>query len=135
MNRMTQAMLTLALMTAPFAVLGFEGDIISTGNLSYENALVELEPMAGDEGKLMFTVYVNTHSVSFEFFDFQASTTLFVNGKEFKPESVPDLYGHHNEGLMVFDFNEDIETDVKVVIRDMANEPIREYTWPVPTEQ
>lgn len=114
------------------SLYAFEGELISTGDMSMDNALVELEPKPFNAGELVFTLYVNTHSVSFEFFDLQDSTTLYVNGRQLKPVRVPSLYSHHNEGELVFELSEDIETDVRVVIVDMAGEATREFYWPKP---
>lgn len=123
--------LLLLVTLASTAAFSFEGELQGTGNLGYENALVELEPKSFKGGQLVFTMYVNTHSVNFEFFDLQASTELTVNGRVFKPIEVPGLYGHHNEGELVFSIGEEVKTDVKVTITDMAGEEFREYVWPL----
>jgi hypothetical protein len=118
--------LTLFLSVSAFSI---EGSLISTGSLGADNALVEIEPKSFESGKLVFTMYVNTHTVSFEFFKLEESTTLYINGKEIKPINVPDLYSHHNEGELVFNVLGQIGTDVKIVITDMAGESSREFIW------
>ena len=114
---------TLILSVSAFSI---EGALISTGNLGADNALVEIEPKSFENGELVF---VNTHTVSFEFFNLKESATLYINGKEIKPISVPDLYGHHNEGELVFNVPGQIGTKVKIVIADMAGESRREFIW------
>lgn len=126
-----KTLLFVLMATLSVHLFAFEGNLLSTGNLGYENALVELEPKSNDDGRLIFTMYVNTHSVSFEYFDLQSSTFLEVNGKTYTPSSVPTLYSHHNEGDLIFDIGEAVSTDVKITIENMAGEEKREFVWPL----
>lgn len=125
-------LLTLtALFISSFA-FSIEWSLQGAGSLEFDEALVELEPAGQFDGQLFFWMYVNTHSLSFEGYDLKELTTLYMNNQEFKPVTVPELFGHHNEGELIFNTPDPISTDVKIVIRDFAGEPVREFFWAYP---
>jgi hypothetical protein len=126
MKKIITFMATLLITTSLWA---FEGEIVSTGSMAYKNALVELQPLRQTDDQLIFKMLVNTHSESFEFFDLKENTTLFVNGLELHPIELPNLYDHHNEGELIFELSEAVNSTVRITITDMAGEDLREFVW------
>ncbi len=115
-----------------FPAYSFEGDLKSTGNLGYENALVELKPLSFKSGVMVFTMTVNTHSANFDDFDLATNTVLYINNIKINPIQTSNLNSHHINGELRFSLEGDITTDIKITIENMASEAIREFYWPKP---
>lgn len=101
---------------------------ISTGTTGPGDVSVELTPHEASNGKLVFDVSVNTHSVDIGKFDLMKITTLEYDGKSIGPSSAPSLDGHHASGELVFDVEEDISSfTVKIKGIPKVNERVFEW--------
>src|SRR3989338_10773848 len=74
----------------------------STGSFEDGDVSIDITPTQIGEGKLEFSILVNTHSVNLEPYNLKEITTLEINGKKIKPDSVQILGSHHSGGLLIF---------------------------------
>lgn len=75
----------------------------STGTTGSGDVAVDIKPKSFENGKFIFDISLNTHSVAMDNFDLTKMTLLKFNDKQISPISVPTLSGHHNNGELVFE--------------------------------
>lgn len=97
---------------------------ISSGSVT-----VELEPTKFENGKLYISAGINTHTVDLDQYDLKKMTTLTYKGKTVYPESIPDLSGHHNSGIFIFQLDKQPEEFV-IKITGLSDIQDREFRWP-----
>ena len=101
---------------------------INTGSTDTGDVSIELTPQKADNGQLKIKISANTHSVDLSQFDLKDITTLEYNGKVIKPVSAPALSGHHNDGELVFNTKEKINS-FTIKIRGIPNVEERVFKW------
>lgn len=102
-------------------------ETISTGSTSTGEVFIELTPRIED-GQLVVDISTNTHSVSLDEFDLEEITTLEYNGKTVKPLSAPSLGGHHSNGELVFEVDENIDS-FTIKIKGIPKVEERIFNW------
>ena len=105
---------------------GFE--LKSSGTTSSGDVSIDLTPIEVGNDKLKVKISANTHSVDLSQFDLKEITTLEYNGKVIKPVSAPALSGHHNDGELVFNTKEKIDS-FTIKIRGIPNVEERVFKW------
>ena|SRR3990167_1725145 len=101
----------------------------STGSFEDGDVSIDITPTQIGEGKLEFSILVNTHSVNLEPYNLKEITTLEINGKKIKPDSVPILGSHHSGGLLIFKTNEEIIGEYSLVIEGIPKMDKIIFTW------
>ena len=96
---------------------------------------IEVKPAGVKDGKLLFSVALNTHSVDLSY-DYAALASL----KDDQGREYPALAweggkgGHHLEGTLVFARDPLLQPDVKWLelrLKDIAEVPLRTFRWEV----
>ncbi len=82
---------------------------IITGTTGQGDVAIELTPKQFNGKKLEVAISANTHSVNLDVFDLKQLTTLEYDGKAIRPETAPQLGGHHSSGVLVFGVNEPVD--------------------------
>ena len=118
----------------PGASINQEKDTLSrykstvTGDTGPGGVSVELTPNAVSNGQLRVGISVNTHSVDLGQFDLKQITTLEYNGKLIKLVSAPSLGGHHSNGELIFEVDEDVESfSIKIIGIPKVEERVFEW--------
>ncbi len=111
---------------------GFE--LISSGSTDEGSVSIDLKPIIVNNGRLLFEVYANTHSVDLSPYDLKKLTTLKFGGKVISPVEVPALSGHHTTGNLVFEVGNELETleslgSFEVAISGVPNVEERNFKW------
>lgn len=105
-------------------------DSITTGSTDPGDAEITLYPERIEGGEVVFTLSIDTHSVSLVDHDLGEQTTLRAGGENFEPEEYPDLYGHHVNGEVVFSTDKDLGSEgFEVVITDIPEPEERVFSW------
>ena len=105
---------------------GFE--LKSSGTTSSGDVSIDLTPIEVGNDNLKVKISANTHSVDLSQFDLKEITTLEYNGKVIKPVSAPALSGHHNDGELVFNTKEKIDS-FTIKIRGIPSVEERVFKW------
>src|SRR3989344_3153152 len=71
--------------------------------------VIDLTPNEYKYGKLYVGINVNTHTVDLEQFNLKQLTTLNYSGTSIRPEQAPELKGHHNSGVLVFNVGKEVK--------------------------
>jgi hypothetical protein len=103
---------------------------IITGDTGPGGVSIKLTPHEPINGKILFDIYVNTHSVDLSQFDLKKITSLKYKDKSISPVSVPSLRGHHSSGEIVFEIDE-MPDSFSVIIKDIPKVEERIFTWSV----
>lgn len=90
---------------------------------------IDLTPEGVKDGKLVFHIGVNTHSVALEQYDLKNLTLLDYGGTTIEPAYAPQLSGHHNSGTISFPVDHEQKT-FKVIIRGIPDSDERVFEWP-----
>ena len=101
---------------------------ISTGSVDSGDASVDLTPRGMENGKFAVDFSINTHSVDLSQFDLMKITLLEYDGKTIKPISAPQLSGHHNSGILIFDTGTEIK-NFKIIIMGIPAVEERIFEW------
>jgi hypothetical protein len=87
----------------------------------------KLEPTY-EEGKLVFSVRVDTHSGELADLDLKKSALLLIDGRKVAPIEAPRLKGHHAGGRLVFPLDE-APTRFAVELRGVRGKDLK-AEWP-----
>jgi hypothetical protein len=105
-------------------------NVIGVKKTSDGAVTVDLTPIDYSDGKLFVRIGVDTHSVDdLDTYDLKRITTLDAGSFQIKPVSAPRLGGHHGGGKIVFEL-EKLPAAFKISIKDLDNNPNREFIWP-----
>lgn len=102
---------------------------IDSGTTEEGDVLVELTPVGISNNQLRVEISANTHSVSLGEFDLTEITILEYNGKSAKPVSAPNLGGHHSNGELVFDVDDEFK-EFTIKIKGIPKVEERVFEWP-----
>jgi len=105
---------------------GFES--IDSGSTGPGDVSIELTPQNIENNQLNVNIAVNTHSVDLSQFDLKQITTLEYNGKTISPISAPTLGGHHSNGELIFEVDEEIDNFI-VKIKGIPKVQERVFEW------
>jgi len=102
---------------------------ISTGDTGPGGVSVEITPLGISNGKLEAEISVNTHSVSLTQFNLKEITILEYGTKSVKPVAAPSLSGHHSNGILIFDVDDEI-SKFTIRIKGIPKVEKRVFSWP-----
>lgn len=80
-------------------------------------------------GRMVFEVSANTHSVELSSLDLSKLVRLSIGDREYTPVAAGSLAGHHARARLVFDLP-DRPAEFDLVIRDIPDVPLRRLSWP-----
>lgn len=101
---------------------------INSGSTGEGDVSVELTPLEINDKKLRVKIEINTHSVDLSQFELKEITTLQYNGKSIKPVSAPILKGHHSDGELIFDLDEETDSFI-IIIKGIPKVEERKFRW------
>ena len=90
--------------------------------------VIDLKPLGVKDGKFLFDINVNTHTISLEQYDLRKLITLEFDGNKLNPSSAPKLTEHHNSGVLTFNIDKN-PTAFKIIIRDIPDVKERMFEW------
>ena len=122
-------LLVLGLFISLFFVLGNKPAKSYDTKTSQGEATIDITPKIIENGKFVFSIALNTHSVSLENYNLMELTTLNYNGKSVKPISALKLAGHHNNGEISFDVGNDKPENFKITINSIPDIEERVFEW------
>lgn len=120
------------LVAAAAALMGF--DALAAQQAEYEAQVskgeVELEARPEwSEGRMMFDLSANTHTVDLGALDLTKAIRLVVGQQEYAPVQTGSLGGHHARTTVVFEVPQR-PARFDLVVRDVPDVPLRRLTWP-----
>ena len=143
-NYILYGVLVLVVIGLVYAFMGFSGantikttsqktdapgfELKSSGTTSSGDVSIDLTPIEVGNDNLKVKISANTHSVDLSQFDLKEITTLEYNGKVIKPVSAPALSGHHNDGELVFNTKEKVDS-FTIKIRGIPSVEERVFKW------
>jgi hypothetical protein len=106
------------------------GKIMKETKSSLGIVSVDLTPEEYKDGKLVFEMRVNTHTVDdLSALDLRKIVILHVGQKEYRPLEVPRLMGHHSQGALVYQIDS-MPKKFWITIDGLSQPVKREFKWP-----
>lgn len=109
---------------------GDDFDPVTTGSTGPGDSEIMLTPEKVGDGELVFSISINTHTVSLEEHDLGDQSYLKLEGEKFEPVEYPTLSGHHVNGELVFDIENNQEPEsFEVSINGIPDVDERVFKW------
>ena len=89
---------------------------------------IDLTPVKFENGKMFFQIEFDTHTIDLSKYKLVELTLLQHDGKEARPVSAPELSGHHNSGMLVFDTGQELK-NFKIIITGIPDVNERILEW------
>ncbi len=109
---------------------GDDFNSITTGSTGPGDSEITLTPEEVGDEQFVFSISIDTHTVSLQEHDLGEQSYLKLDGETFEPVDYPTLSGHHVNGELVFDIENNQEPDsFEVMINGIPDVNERVFTW------
>jgi hypothetical protein len=104
-----------------------------SGVMEPGNIRLELSPEGLENGRLKVRFFANAHDQTLDPYDLALMTALSYEDRLLKPSHSDRMKGHHDSGLMFFDFGRLHDTDAlsnfTITVRGLPSEKVRTFRW------
>ena len=104
-----------------------------SGVMEPGNIRLELSPEGFENGVFKVRYFANAHDLRLDPYDLTLMATLDDGNQRFTPSYSDRMKGHHDSGLMFFDFGKlhtpDSLTTFSMTVRGLPNEEVRVFSW------
>lgn len=104
-----------------------------SGVMEPGNIRLELSPEGFEKNRLIVRFFANAHDQTLDPYDLALMTTLKYEDRLLKPSYTNRMKGHHDSGLMYFDFGKLHDTSslstFTITVEGLPSEEVRVFRW------